>query len=294
MNHNQVQELLSEYVLGALEPREREAVSGHIQTCTACFRLVQDHILVTTALARAFPAVTPPDELRDRVLEAVRRQPAPSRPQPLRAPVLFKQGLLPRWPAFAWATAAVVGICLLGAIVALLAISQGDSTDLRQGNQRLAAALDERGVLLATSQKAMADLHEENQRLAAMLNQQRTFNYLQALPGVNRFVLKNTPTAPGARGLLITNNEKTWGVALLLNMMPLEPGMAYQIWLDKDGKATSAGVITEVDKETGYGQLYIVAFPQPVDKFRSVFVTLEPAPGSVGPTGQPVLTAALP
>jgi hypothetical protein len=173
----------------------------------------------------------------------------------------------------------------------VLAASQKDLTELRRQNQGLAGKVDDQGTLLAASQKQLTDLHKENQRLDTTLNEQRTFTYLEALPGVNRFVLKNTPAAPGARGLLVANKDKVWGVALLINMKPLEPGMGYQIWLEKDGKATSAGVVSEVDKKTGYGQLYVVAFPQPLDKFSSAFVTLEPVAGSVAPTGQPLLTA---
>ncbi|MSQ25992.1 MAG: hypothetical protein EXR49_06960 [Dehalococcoidia bacterium] len=62
------------------------------------------------------------------------------------------------------------------------------------------------------------------------LKDQETLNYLVNLPGINKYVLRPTVDAPLARGQIITNAARAWGVVFLMEMPALQPGMGYQVW----------------------------------------------------------------
>jgi anti-sigma-K factor RskA len=60
------------YVLGALEQDELEAFRAHLSGCAACREEVAALQHVADALPAAAPAIAPPQDLRRRVMEAVR------------------------------------------------------------------------------------------------------------------------------------------------------------------------------------------------------------------------------
>lgn len=98
--------------------------------------------------------------------------------------------------------------------------------------------------------------------------------------------LGGTPEAAETRGYLMVFKNETYGTLVVENAPQLDPEHQYQLWLIRDGKRTSGGVFS-VDKD-GYGTLQVWA-KQPLDSFPSFGVTVEPAGGSPGPTGQKVL-----
>ena len=98
--------------------------------------------------------------------------------------------------------------------------------------------------------------------------------------------LNGTQNAPQAQGYLMVFNNENYGTLVVEDAPALEPGYQYQLWLIRDGKRTSGGVFS-VD-EHGYGALQITS-PQPLQSFPSFGVTVEPAGGSPGPTGERVL-----
>jgi anti-sigma-K factor RskA len=67
---------------------------------------------------------------------------------------------------------------------------------------------------------------------------------------------------------------------------PLQPDQVYQLWLNRDGVRQSGGLFT-VD-EDGAG-LLLFPVDGPLDTLDAMGVTQEPAGGSPGPTGQPVV-----
>ncbi len=174
-----------------------------------------------------------------------------------------------------------------------LAAAQADLAQLRSENRDIAGRLDAQDTVLGTSQGDLLSLRGETDALNAKIDTQRIFTYLQSLPTIHKFVLKATTDAPGTFGIIVTNVASSWGVAVLLGMDPLDPGTAYQIWLETDGQATDAGRVTIIDPVTGYGELYVTEFPEPVLGVGRVFVTLEPATGSPAPTGPPLLVAVV-
>lgn len=112
-------------------------------------------------------------------------------------------------------------------------------------------------------------------------------NQLRAQAGPMRTVaLVGTEVAPGAAATLVVSADGRQGALVVDDMPPLEGGKQYQLWLIEDGRRTSGGVFS-VD-EHGYGMLWVSA-PRPLSDYSSFGVTVEPAGGSPGPTGQRVL-----
>lgn len=76
MSHDAIQELLPLYALSVLDEAERTLVSDHLATgCAACAAELRLHEDTVAELAFAVPPVTPPPELRDRIVQAA-TQPA--------------------------------------------------------------------------------------------------------------------------------------------------------------------------------------------------------------------------
>ncbi len=106
MNYSEehLRELLAAYALGALEPEEREQVEAYLARSAEARRELADLMEAAAALGAAFPQISPPLPLRDRLLaqiRAERRQAGRTRE---------RAGL---WPA-AFAVAASLAIILGG------------------------------------------------------------------------------------------------------------------------------------------------------------------------------------
>lgn len=96
--------------------------------------------------------------------------------------------------------------------------------------------------------------------------------------------------APGATGLLVISSDGEHGTLVVDGLPVLDESRQYQLWLIRNGARISGGVFS-VDSE-GYGSLWITA-PEPLITFQAVGITIEPAGGSPGPTGERVLGGEL-
>lgn len=99
-------------------------------------------------------------------------------------------------------------------------------------------------------------------------------------------LLQGTATAPTATGLLVISLDGSHGTLVVDRLPILNESQQYQLWLIRDGQRTSGGVFS-VD-EKGYKGMYIKS-PEPLSSYTGVGITIEPAGGSPGPTGDKVL-----
>lgn len=99
-----------------------------------------------------------------------------------------------------------------------------------------------------------------------------------------------TDRAPGSSGYLMIFNNETAGVLAIHDAPLLDPGFQYQVWMVKDGVRTNGGVFSVNTR--GYGSLQIEA-NQPLGNFQSIGITIEPAGGSLTPTGAKVMGGTL-
>jgi anti-sigma-K factor RskA len=103
-------------------------------------------------------------------------------------------------------------------------------------------------------------------------------------------LLQGTESAPNATGLLVISLDGSHGTIVVDRLPVLSESQQYQLWLIRDGKRTSGGVFSVDDK--GYKGMYIKS-PEPLDSYMSFGITVEPAGGSPGPTGEKVLGGEL-
>jgi anti-sigma-K factor RskA len=103
-------------------------------------------------------------------------------------------------------------------------------------------------------------------------------------------LLEGTAAAPNGTGLLVISLDGTHGTLVVDRLPVLSESQQYQLWLTRDGQRTSGGVFS-VD-EKGYKGMYIKS-PEPLDSYTGVGITIEPAGGSPGPTGEKVLGGSL-
>jgi anti-sigma-K factor RskA len=93
--------------------------------------------------------------------------------------------------------------------------------------------------------------------------------------------------APDAQGLLVIGSDGDEGGLVVEDLPALDVDHQYQLWLiDRDGQRTS-GAVFSVDAD-GYGTTMVTS-PLPLTSYVAFGVTIEPAGGSPGPTGQKVL-----
>ena len=98
--------------------------------------------------------------------------------------------------------------------------------------------------------------------------------------------LTGTDYKPDASGALVVSPDGNEGTLVAANLPELDPAYQYQLWLIQDGQRTSGGVFSVA--QGGYGYLAVTS-PEPLLQYDGFGVTIEPAGGSPGPTGQKVL-----
>lgn len=102
--------------------------------------------------------------------------------------------------------------------------------------------------------------------------------------------MAGTNAAPEATAVLIISSDGEYGT-LVVDMLPaLDKKYTYQLWLIRDGTRTSGGIFSVSDE--GYGVIEIES-ALPLDQYPAFGVTIEPAGGSPGPTGEKVLGGEL-
>ena len=112
-------------------------------------------------------------------------------------------------------------------------------------------------------------------------------------PGESHFItvhLQGAGASLGAVGLLVMDEQGNAGTLVVDGLPSLEPSKTYQLWLIHNGERTNGGIFS-VDAQ-GYGSLW-VSSNLPLTTFDSFGVTIEPAGGSPGPSGEKVLGGEL-
>ena len=107
--------------------------------------------------------------------------------------------------------------------------------------------------------------------------------------GMRSLALAGTAAAPAASGIVVISTDGEYGTLVVDGLPALDKTRQYQLWLIRDGKRTSGAVFSV--GQGGYGSVPILA-PEPLIRYSSFGVTIEPSGGSPGPTGDKVLGGA--
>jgi anti-sigma-K factor RskA len=103
--------------------------------------------------------------------------------------------------------------------------------------------------------------------------------------------LEGTELMPNANGLVVISVDGEHGTLVVDGLPPLDNYHQYQLWLIEDDGQRQSGGVFSVDEE-GYGALW-VSSPAPLSDYVAVGITIEPAGGSPGPTGDKVMGGTL-
>lgn len=101
----------------------------------------------------------------------------------------------------------------------------------------------------------------------------------------SQFTLTATEHAPEATGVITIAADGTAALSIA-NLPPLTAEQQYQLWLIRDGQRDS-GAVFSVNAD-GSAQVTIQA-ARPLTSYQAFGITIEPAGGSPGPTGDRVL-----
>lgn len=253
-----VEELVAAFSIGATDPEESALVQERLAHCPNSARELAAYSGLARALLGTARPVAPPPALAQR-LAASLHPPLASAPSRVAAPQL-RRSLLAGWRwSIVWNAAAVSALLLLAALN-LYWIEQ--NAQLQQAYDRL---------------------------IAAQRAQQQTENTIYVLlASTGRQGIELPPAQENSNA----SAEVLWDPELDVAMLyakafpVLRPDQVYQLWVTKEGERQSAGLFTVDQNGTG-----VLIFPinQPLDQLDSMGITTEPAGGSPGPTGPPVV-----
>ncbi|WP_447976979.1 anti-sigma factor domain-containing protein [Candidatus Nitrospira bockiana] len=166
MTHEQIEEALPLYAVGALDRQERHAVEAHLLTgCTTCHALVKDYHGVAGLLPFALPAATPPpkSELLGRIFQQ-------SRPGESDRPSIrlggWVRGVLTPFISPTWQPAvSVVLLVLVAAVGGYAWFAHTEAVSERELRAKIETVLQEASARTAALQ---GQLTQQEQTLAAL------------------------------------------------------------------------------------------------------------------------------
>ena len=285
-------DLLEAFALDALEADEEQTVLEHIEGCSGCASVIDDHLLTATALAFTAPPQAPPERLRARLLTSVEL----SRPEPQRASMSQRRpsrgwagaysALGRRWARLLLPVTAVTAVAVIAVVIALNVQISGQMDEMKAENNLLREEMGQNEAAAAAQLALASDAVTQMQGNLQLL--QNTL----AQPG-NRSMAMN-PMQPDsqARGVMVVSGDGSMGVIMASDLEPLEGDSAYHVWLMQGAQRTLAGHM-DVD-ENGWGTIAL-DMRDSLSQFDAVQLSRAPLTlVSVGLVGDIVLEASLP
>ena len=175
MSHEQLEEAIPLYVVGALDRPERQALEAHLLSgCNTCRAALEEYRPAAAKLPFALPRVPVQPELKSRLVAAITqavpsREPSLAQGSPPREPAQVPEEAPSRWAGFpawlchpGWAAASV----LLVALAAWYTQSIRSQVDVAiEQRQQVETAFQESAARLATIQRQVT---EQEQALAGL------------------------------------------------------------------------------------------------------------------------------
>ncbi len=251
--HEQCAEDLALYALDELRGDDRAKLEQHLATCAAC-RLELEQLRADTALlAMSAAGPRPPQRARQRLLDAVAREP--------RSAVVQSSARSSWWGWLGWAATAAV-------IVFSLSLWK-ENTSLR--------------AMLASARSSEAESTRQ-------LNELRRIAAPIIEPEAQRVTLVAVKTSPQPQGKAFYLRSRNSLVFLASNLPPLPQEKAYELWLiPTSGNPIPAGVF----KPDAHGSAGVVNPPLPPGIEAKAFaITIENQSGSEKPTTPIIMMGA--
>lgn len=261
MQETHVFDLLPAYALGCLDEEDLLTVARHLPACPVCRKELEGYLVTVDQIPLALPLEAPAPDLKERVLLRVGGLEAESttkeetnKAKKVDLPVDEKMGRSGFLEGLLSLFGRKPGFALGALALMILIIALLGANTLMLG-QRV--------------NQLMARIPADDMHLVE---------------------LNGTDKAPQAAGYLMVFKDESYGALVVKDAPALDPDHQYQIWLIKDGKRSNGGVFS-VDTD-GYA-VYEVSAAEPLVNYQNFGITVEPAGGSPGPTGQKVLGGGL-
>ncbi|MEE8363356.1 MAG: anti-sigma factor [Dehalococcoidia bacterium] len=304
---------LAAYALHALSEGERARVAAHLPGCPECSSELAELEEGAVALAFATPLLESPPSVRDALMRRLDEGLKAAAAQD-RAP--DRAGSRPWRPAsrFAWGLSGALAI----ALVAVIGFSAVVATRLSTRIDTLNSRLDAEAAGVAQVSEAVQQIHDDMgemetevagalalqqveqvstlQQAADALDQKiRDQQWLQYVTSTGLWSssawFADEGAAPSRQAELVARNGGDSAVLTVHGLAPLPDGFVYQLWLTRaDTGAVAPGATFFVDG-SGYA-LVEMQLPGAATGFAAASITVEPAGGSLLPTGAPVLQAS--
>lgn len=252
--HEQYAEDLALYALEALPDDERSGLNAHLRECVDCRRELELLRGDMAALAYSAAHSVPPRRSRQRLMEAIQREPRKKRVSARSA-----------WPIWVpWLAAATM------AALAVLLMHQNT------GLQQQATGL----------QRQMLQLQDTSEKQQTQLERARRIVATLTATDALRVTLVEAKSQPQPQGKAIYVRDQGSLIFLASNLRPVPSEKAYELWLiPTKGNPIPAGVF----KPDARGSATVVNPPLPVGVVAKAFaITVEPEGGSKQPTS-PIL-----
>jgi len=326
MSHEQFEDAVPLYAIGALDRQERQALEAHLLTgCTACRAALKEYQGVATLLPYGLPPAAVPPTLGTQVITAVAQEPSRSNEGQTRVQVGPASGrwierifpLLPSWPSAFSPTFALVLVLLLAgtgwytfslnARVSLeTAQRQQLETALQEELQQragdltgLQASLSQREAELALVRAQLTQREQDTVILRKALAQRDELVPFLRSPHVKVIALYGLEMAKSAGAFLLFDPESKKALLYGFNMPPLPHGKTYQLWAILD-KPISAGILTTdhisagiFGTDTGHKSRLVIRRIPELAHITKFAVSLEPEGGRPQPTGAVYLVGQL-
>jgi anti-sigma-K factor RskA len=241
--HEQYAEDLALHALGALEGEERAALEKHLDTCSAC-RLELDQLRGDMALmATATAGPKPPQRARQRLLDAIAKEPRVPTPVPSRTRFNW-------WAAAGWAAAVAMFLVVVQV--------RRENFGLRESVNKLAQLTSQQTIELANADRVKETLISSETQTVTL-------------------VAANRPPQPQGKAFYLKNKS---GLVFVANNLPqLPPDKIYELWLIPPGAAPIPAGLFKPDARGNATVVNPPGLPAGVEA-KTFAVTLEPASGA--------------
>lgn len=251
------------FLLGELSGALADEMEAHIVGCEECLREAAETREVLGLLAFNSPALSPPQSVKQRLMQRVRSENVVKLPEKVST------------PSRVWQIAA--GLLLVAAAAEALYIS---TLRGRLGEALSRLAQEQQAVVVLSNQLA-----ESREQLVK--NRER----ITAMTASSRLVVMDGKQVSASGRAFWDTKRNTW-LFYIENLPPAPEGKTYQLWFIIDNKPISSGVFKTDEK--GSAELHV---KMPVNtepgKGLATAVSLEPEGGSEQPRGAIYLLGAV-
>jgi anti-sigma-K factor RskA len=253
--------LIPAYSIGATDVEETRFVEANLATYPNAVADLVHYQQMSEGLLHSAGLMSPPPALRGKILSAVsgKRWPQSTGDGSFGSQVVQFMNIR------RWSLSKIVAAAAILMLVASNLFWWTQVQDARQDKDDVAMQLEEREVFLAA------------------LNNAANTRWVE---------LSTVDTEGAANAAAAVIWEPTSQRALLYaqGFPPLEPNMAYQLWLIQGDQRISAGVFQVNFSGNG---TFVFTVPESLSNYDALGVTPEPATGSPAPTGNPVVFGEL-